>query len=437
MNFCNSAWSYTLLIVEPPDPIPVTVDTAHNCQTQGGEREKNKKICCSWTATLNLGVWMSVVVRIATLFCILFYRASAGPVAPIPDPVFLWLSIPEMWTCKSAPIFWSFENSESLPMYISITNAGVTQAPKPSATSVGHVDRSADPELLTMQISGLLDAAERTFTWAQANVTEGWYALIATFLTTSALQVSSPFFVNEGDISCLSTTTNLKPKSSAPGSIMLSPSSAFTPASSTVSSSPTTFATKTSHVELPEMLGGVFGGILIGGLFVAGLFKSLGFIKRRRTATSSGSMDRNQSRFRPGIRFPLRQRLITPHTELSNLGRHEFESQSSSFGTRIARNSSDANLVDLRRWFMQRRGSSQLQNPFDTPAGSVRQSSSSMPSYQTISSNCESASTGAVIVPPSPAYPSGSSLISRTDVVMDGMYNMHDPALLPHRSDPS
>ncbi|KAJ7053965.1 hypothetical protein C8F01DRAFT_1089290 [Mycena amicta] len=125
--------------------------------------------------------------------------------------LFAWNSVPEMYTCLSATVTWGYGSPagvDDTQMDISITNFGVAQAPAPPSTTtatftthdfrglvagryVSTRTRRAD---VTVQISGLIPASDRLFTWPSVNVTAGWYVLVATFPATGAVRESSEFF---------------------------------------------------------------------------------------------------------------------------------------------------------------------------------------------------------------------------------------------------
>ncbi|KAF7307545.1 hypothetical protein MIND_00549300 [Mycena indigotica] len=246
---------------------------------------------------------------------------------PLPNPPFSWLSIPQMTTCQSAPINWFFGTApvdNPITLYISITNAGVTQAPAPSKTSTGAFStarnprgyvssertRRADPELLTMQISGSLPADLRSFTWPSANVTSGWYALIATFPTTSTVQVSNPFFVQAGsDVSCLQTTAPSSPTSSS--SPPPTSTSSGNPSSSSGVVLPVNGASS-SNVNRGAIAGGVIGGLAVIAAVIAAFFYF-------RYASGS-AVSKKRSRKWNGI--------SSTDSKAPAVGRHHYQSES-------------------------------------------------------------------------------------------------------------
>ncbi|KAJ7056235.1 hypothetical protein C8F01DRAFT_1157206 [Mycena amicta] len=362
-------------------------------------------------------------------------------------PIFAWSEIPEMYTCQSATVTWLYEPADSAQMVISVTNFGVAQAPAPSTTTTATFTTHSVPRrrairaAFAVPISGLISTSAQTFTWPTVNISAGWYDLAAIFPATGAIQESSAFFVDTGaDTSCLDEIQPADgPLSSTIGSLTAVPfptvtSSVTNPPPASSSTGNTSPSTPTSHIQLGGIIGGVACGV--AAVLIAGIL--LRCSRRRPKPT--------QNRYRNWVSSGFSSAKLA--LQAADANPNLSDSQSSSFGPRIPRSSSDANLVDesvlrryIRKWSRNTTNASPSialslfsdppRGPFDTPAASQRLPSSTA-SYRTYSSdqapvsNRESSSASS----PSPAYPSGASFtLLDVEAALGGDYNANDPVL--------
>ncbi|KAJ7121727.1 hypothetical protein C8R44DRAFT_877102 [Mycena epipterygia] len=136
-------------------------------------------------------------------------------------PLFTLATIPAMTTCEPATISWIYSPSDIGFVTFSITNADVSQSLPPATSTTktagtGQISRRD----ISYQFSNEIDPEAMTFTWASANVSAGWYAVVAILTDFDGMvyhNESTPFYVWSGtNTSCLHVT--LPTPTSSPGS---------------------------------------------------------------------------------------------------------------------------------------------------------------------------------------------------------------------------
>ncbi|VDB87891.1 unnamed protein product [Peniophora sp. CBMAI 1063] len=176
---------------------------------------------------------------------------------------FIWGTVPEVHTCTTQVLTWSYQGSGSAQLNIYVTDVGVGQQAPPESSSASQIGSSTtlasgvSPEpsssasittpatstasatyipttlpgemhtvpveqrawsargmyrrqgydgswlpRVDLELARDLDPTSLKWTWQSVNVTQGWYALVADISSNSSQQTSSPFFVSNGSTSC-------------------------------------------------------------------------------------------------------------------------------------------------------------------------------------------------------------------------------------------
>jgi len=193
-------------------------------------------------------------------------RADSTPTESAPPaivtPIFSFNNIPEMTTCNPATITWiydSFTDLNVMDLTLNITN-DLPEIPGLSTTATWSSTPDTNSNLVNQSLtSGFIDPTAQTYTWASVNVTEGWYAIVATFASRAGTSEESVAFyiVNGTDTSCLGTlgtSQGASPSSGSPTSSVGFPSS-----------SPATHPSDavSSKLNREALVGGVIGGIAL------------------------------------------------------------------------------------------------------------------------------------------------------------------------------
>ncbi|KAJ6587872.1 hypothetical protein B0H19DRAFT_1057175 [Mycena capillaripes] len=231
-------------------------------------------------------------------FCISRYFAraatpgsrSTGAASAIATPAFQFNKIPDMTTCKPTVVTWIYAPvtvDDQLVLTLAITNHDVPQSAPLSGTSTGapatHMGASCVSSLSGRDEAAShnithspLDPAFPSFTWQSVNVTEGWYAILATMNLPGFLSRSTSFFVENGtDTSCLRTESALRSSSTGGG--------ASTTRINT--SKPTDLAPSLAGTNGGAIAGGVIGGIVV----VLGAVVLIMHCRSRRVAASANT----------------------------------------------------------------------------------------------------------------------------------------------------
>ncbi|KAJ7150886.1 hypothetical protein C8R43DRAFT_951317 [Mycena crocata] len=234
---------------------------------------------------------------------------TAAAIASRATPVFGFGNIPEMTTCNPATIPWFYTavvGATFTEMTLSITNVGVPQPGPPSSTVTGTftqndlggraVNRysfSRRDDITQFITNGFIDPSERSFRWPSANVSAGWYAIIANFPNSDAPMQSSSFYVLNGpDTSCLTSaspsgsSSSANPTSSPPST----PTTSGDPSSSSGVLLPV--GGSSSKVNRGAIAGGVIGGLAVLAAAIAAYF----YLRYASASTASGAAAKNRSR---------------------------------------------------------------------------------------------------------------------------------------------
>lgn len=186
--------------------------------------------------------------------------------APGPAEDFEFVNPSGITTCQSVPITWTYTGS-SADVTLAVTNADVDQTginPAPVAVIQG--------------IGSGIDVGLDSYTWAQANISEGYYIFIAEIGTIGQVK-SQPFLVSTGsDTSCLtspSSSSTTSSTSSATSTVVLPTSSQ----SSTVVPVPVSSTKKTN---VGAIAGGIVAGIIV--LMIIGFIIMVLLRRKNRSA---------------------------------------------------------------------------------------------------------------------------------------------------------
>ncbi|KAF9457945.1 hypothetical protein BDZ94DRAFT_1271986 [Collybia nuda] len=213
--------------------------------------------------------------------------ARQDPSQPSLTPVLFFNSLEQVIACQSTNIRWVYDGPNDA-MAITVSNEGVDQVdppPPPSQTvsntlSDNALTRRAVPTgvfQLAKTIATVLPR-DASFNWAQVNVPQGWYRLLASIPSSDYATFSADFYVAEvGDTSCLNT---LPPPSSPPSSPSPTPPTTGSPTPPPPSPSPSPSQTvipvsgASSSVNKGAIAGGVIGGVVLL-LVVLGIYLCL------------------------------------------------------------------------------------------------------------------------------------------------------------------
>ncbi|KAF7338761.1 hypothetical protein MSAN_02198600 [Mycena sanguinolenta] len=248
----------------------------------------------------------------------------------IATPAFAFNTISNMTSCDPAVISWMYTPptlSDSVEMTLFIQDAS-PPAESPSPIPNGRRVTIRGDGSITQQIAANIDPKLLGFTWTSANVTSGWYQLIATLPLLD--QESSSFFVAAGrNTSCLASTTL---SSSLSSSSSLFSSSSSTTSNPTSSGSPTSTGGASTASETTAVLAtssktnrGAIAGAVIGGfaVFAAAIaaYIYLRYASRRASRVSRkwGGPHSKARAYPPASRYPGAPRR-RPHSRSDSIG---------------------------------------------------------------------------------------------------------------------
>ncbi|KAF7343218.1 hypothetical protein MVEN_01753100 [Mycena venus] len=350
--------------------------------------------------------------------------SSASPASI--TPVFSFNKITGMTTCVPATITWIYTpvtDPHAVDLTLSITNVDVSQIPSTVESAPSPVNQSLTSEPA--------NAATGVYTWAQVNVTEGWYALVAAFPS----QVSDPekslafYVINGTDTSCLKSLTAATPSSTSSGTLtstLASPSSSATQSSGSVR----------SKFNPRALVGGLMGGVGLLAVMTAAYlcFGYLGICRRpsRKRATRWSGVRSANSKHRAYLRNPqlIRGhsfdsfgRILPEDDYVLDIGRASGEEDNEKAESSESSSQSHGTPLALQSMFSDRQYSSDVDQTVPSPPLSGASSSHPNSQYSamttsttTTDSNFSHNLPGTLVYPqlsyppsPLPAFPSGTS----------------------------